>query len=134
MILTQTLMFDLDRGRYSILAYEDHQFWIMEREWKFNRRNVSCVPRDEYTLERHSSPKYPDTWAVIGDGVAHYASENKPRFACVVHQAVFPTDLEGCLAPALSIGAAGEALGSREAMDKLRLLLDREENHKILMQ
>ena len=123
MIFTMTKMFDMRQGRYSILALGDFSCWIMERDWLFNRPNVSCVPRDEYTLERHSSEKYPDTWALIGDGVSHHQTKGIPRFACVLHQAVYPIDLEGCLAPCLSINTTGVALGAREAMDDLRELL-----------
>lgn len=134
MILTMTLIFDLDRGRYSILAGDDWQLWIMEREWKFNRPHVSAVPRDEYTLERHNGTKYKNTWALIGDGVGHHASEGKPRSACVIHKALWPTDLEGCLAAAYSIGTSGEAIDSDEATKYLLGLLSKEDTHQVLMQ
>jgi hypothetical protein len=135
MILTMTKMFDMRQGRYSILAYGPMSWWIMEREWAFNRPNVSCVPRDEYLLEPHSSEKYPDTWALIGDGVSHYQQQGIPRFACVLHSAVYPTDLEGCLSPCLSLNTNGVALGGRESMDDLRDLFDSATGPiKILMQ
>ncbi len=96
----------------------DLTWWVMEREWNYNRPNVSCVPRDEYTLERHNTDKYPNTWALIGDGVSHQKSD-KPRFACVGHRAVYPSDLEGCFTVCLSINAVGMAIGSREAWDEV---------------
>lgn len=134
MILTMTKMYDYWGGRYSILAYHSERWWVMEREWQFNQRNVSCVPRDEYTLEEHSSKKYPHTWALIGDAVGHFANENKPRYACVMHTAVYPSDLEGCLTVCHSIGAAGAAIGAREAWDSVTKLFDSaSEPIKILM-
>jgi len=124
MILTMTKMYDYWGGRYSILAYQDEVWWVMEREWNFNKRNVSCVPRDEYVLELHHTKKYQHTWALIGSGVGHYAHENKPRFACVMHKAVYPSDLEGCMTVCHSIGAAGAALGAPEAWKLVRALFD----------
>jgi len=135
MILTMTHMFDMRQGRYSILSDGSLTWWIMEREWRFNRRNESCVPRDEYTLAKHTSPKYPDTWAFIGDAVAHYETSGVPRFACVMHQAVYPFDLEGCFTPCRSIGASGMAVDAPRAMSEVRDLLNKATRPiKVLMQ
>ncbi len=126
---------DMLNGRYSVLANGDWQCWTMEREWKWNRRNNSCVPRDEYLLDPHSSDKYPNTWALIGDGVSHYQEPNVPRFACVFHKATFPFDLKGCVTLAKSISAYGAAHGTREAMDEFRELMSKATGPvKILMQ
>ena len=120
-VLTMTHKFDEHNGRFSILANNDGSLlmWIMEREWKHNQQNVSCIPRDEYILEPHSGTKYQDTFALIGDGVGHYKDEGKPRFACVIHKAVFPYSLKGCLAPAKSIGPVTQAFESYEATETL---------------
>lgn len=135
MIFTMTHKYDLDQGRYSILACQDIQWWVMEREWKHNRRNVSCVPRDSYALESHSSTKYPDTWALIGPGVSHWEEEGIPRFACVLHRAVFPTDLEGCLTVCKSVDAYGMAIDAERAMHEFRAEMHRATGSiKILMQ
>lgn len=139
-VLTMTLKFQENRGVYSILSNTSGSLfmWVMEREWKHNQRSASCVPRDEYVFERHHGTKYPDTFALVGDGVGHLKSEGKPRFACCLHSAVFPTDLEGCLSGALSIGAAGNANGSEEATQALRAYLDQHTTEdrrvKVLMQ
>ena len=135
MILTMTHMFDLMGGRYSLLACGDEQWWVMERGWDFNRRNVSCVPRDEYSLVEHDTTKYPGTWAFIGDGVSHWDEPGIPRFACVIHSAVFPSDLQGCFAPAKAIGARGMTIDSRSATDELLALLEAADRPiKVLMQ
>lgn len=137
LVLTLTEMFNMAGGKYSILSDNGNfEMWIMEREWKFNRRNVSCVPRDEYVLERHNGKKYKNTYALIGDGVGHLPQEDKPRYACVIHRAVFPTELQGCLAPAESIDASGHTLRSEEATLRLLTFLDLYETEgiKILYQ
>ena len=95
-VLTLTHMFDHWGGRYSLLCDSDSfMTWVMEREWRFNQRHVSCVPRDEYVLEPHDGGKYKNTYALVGDGVAHWPHEGKPRYACVIHPAVYPSDLQG---------------------------------------
>lgn len=137
MIWTMTHAFDLLNGRYSILSgpgTDPFRCWIMEREWKFNEPNVSCVPRDEYTLQRHDGTNYQGTWALIGDGVGHGPDEGKPRFACVFHAATWPIQLKGCCAPAKSIAASGMAIDSPEVLETLLGILDREDSHRILMQ
>lgn len=137
MILTMTHMFDLLNGRYSILSgpgIDPFRCWIMEREWKFNEPNVSCVPRDEYVLQRHDGVKYSNTWALIGDCVGHFADEDKPRYACVLHDAKWPTELRGCLAPARSIGHSGMAVDSVGILEELIDMLNVHDTHQILMQ
>lgn len=125
-VLTLTHMFDYWRGRYSILSDEANlSVWVMEREWFLNRRGESCVPRGEYVLEPHNGTKYKNTYAVVGEGVGHTPEDGKARYACVFHAAVFPTQLQGCFAPAHSIGVAGAAIESREALEKLLAYFDR---------
>ena len=120
MILTMTTMFEMRGGRYSILSSNDsRRWWIMERCWDFNQRNVSCVPRDEYDLVKHNTEKYPHTWCVIGDGVSHWEEPGIPRYACVFHEAISPSDLEGCFAPALSITQFGDTVESEQATKDL---------------
>ena len=133
MILTMTEMFSMAGGRFSILAYGDVRCWIMEREWQFNRPGTG-VPKDEYRLERHDGVKYKGTFALIGDGVSHFKTLGIPRYACVIHSAGYPTNLKGCLAPAIGIGPHGTTIDSDEATAKLLADLDREDSHTILVQ
>jgi hypothetical protein len=124
MILTMVEMYAMRQGRYSILNYQDQSWWVMEREWYGNIRNVSSVPRGLYTLEAHSTDKYPHTWALIGLTVSHGPRLGIPRFACVLHRAVYPTELEGCLTVCKSVSATGHSIDSVTAMGEIRALLD----------
>lgn len=133
MILTMTEMYSMTGGRYSILAYGVVRFWIMEREWDFNRSGTG-VPKDEYRLERHNGTKYKDTWALIGDGVSHFETDGIPRYACAIHPADYPANLKGCLAPAIGISANGVTIDSDKATASLLADLDRENSHTILVQ
>ena len=128
-------VFDDFGGKFSLLEAGDVSLWIMEREWNGNRRNVSCVPRGEYELVRHHGTKYPDTWALKGLTVAGGAvpDRTKARFACVIHSAKHPTDLEGCLAPAEAISSHGQAINSRQATDSLLGILESAETHDLIL-
>lgn len=129
MQLVATRKFEDFGGVYSLLEWGDLSLWLMEREWNGNRRNVSCVPRGEYKLVRHHGTKYPDTWALVGltVGGGVHAIQGKSRYACVIHSAAFPSDLEGCLAPAEAIGSHGVAINSKQATELLLTKLDQVE-------
>lgn len=133
MILTMTEMYSMAGGRYSIIAYGSVRFWIMEREWAFNLPGTG-VPKDEYRLERHNGTKYKDTWALIGDGVSHIQTDGVPRYACVFHAADYPSNLKGCLAPALGISPNGVTIDSDKALASFLADLDRDSSHTILVQ
>lgn len=128
-------VFDDFGGKFSLLEAGDVSLWIMEREWNGNRRNVSCVPRGEYELVRHHGTKYPNTWALKGLTVAGGAvpDRSKARFACVIHSAKHPTDLEGCLAPAEAISSHGQTINSRQATDSLLGILESAETHDLIL-
>lgn len=128
-------VFDDFGGKFSLLEAGDVSLWIMEREWNGNRRNVSCVPRGNYKLVPHHGTKYPNTWALKGLTVAggDVPDRSKARFACVIHSAKHPTDLEGCLAPAEAISSHGQAINSRQATDSLLGILESAETHDLIL-
>ena len=115
--MTLTRMFELRGGTYGILNYGDSVCWVMEAGWQGNLPYVSCVPTGFYQLRPHNGERYQDTFAILGQTVGHTADDGGTRFACVFHAAAFPSQLQGCFAPAMSIGPAGMAIGSREALD-----------------
>ena len=135
MQLVASQMFDDFGGKFSLLEAGDVSLWIMEREWNGNRRNVSCVPRGTYELVRHHGTKYPDTWALKGLTVAGGAlpDRTKARFACVIHAAKHPTDLEGCLAPAEAIDSHGQSIDSHLATASLLAILETAETHDLIL-
>ena len=135
MQLVASQMFDDFGGKFSLLEAGDVSLWIVEREWNGNRRNVSCVPRGAYELVRHHGTKYPDTWALKGLTVAGGAlpDRTKARFACVIHAAKHPTDLEGCLAPAEAIDSHGQAINSHLATASLLAILETAETHDLIL-
>ncbi len=74
-------------------------FATCERIWNNNLPGRSAVPPGFYVLEPHTGIKYADTFALIGETVAHY--NNSPpdvsRYACVIHWEDDGRFLQGCI-------------------------------------
>lgn len=79
------------------------QLFSMERPWLNNAPSISCIPEGAYSLEAHSSAKYPQVWALVGDQVAHYPKTGVERAAILIHAANWVQELEGCVAPGFQI-------------------------------
>ncbi len=54
-------------GTFGVLFdYDGTPFCLtLEREWKDNKRNISCIPVGVYTCKRIDSPKFGDTFKVL---------------------------------------------------------------------
>lgn len=103
---------------------------ILECPWLDNRPNVSCVPEGTYHLEPHSSAKYADTWALVGETVSHWPS-SKPRSACVFHIGNWAKDTRGCLLPGTE-REVDMVVNSARAMELLRLAVMAEDQLPLL--
>ncbi len=61
-----------------------------------------CIPEGRYTLEPHTSTKFPaPIWAMVNEslGVYHEPQSFPSRFACLFgHVGNSPQDVEGCVA------------------------------------
>lgn len=108
-------------GTFGRLLIGDLELWTVERPWRNNEAGISCVPEGEYDLESHSSQKFPDTWALVGETVSHYEEDGKSRSAILIHVGNTMNDVIGCIAPGerLNDNAWG-VVASRRAMDALR--------------
>lgn len=73
-------------------------FWGLERSWKENRSNVSCVPTGVYTLVPWTSPKFGEIYTIVGGSVSPYPGTAARSF-CHFHAANRWGELLGCLAP-----------------------------------
>ena len=100
----------------------------------------SCVPVGRYDLVPFDSPKHPDCWALenelLGVSVANQRP-TVPRYACLIHKANWPKDVQGCIGPGLSLQHIYGELGvgsSGDAMDGLRLLLADDEPHTLTIE
>ena len=108
-------------GTFGRLIVGDLELWTVERPWQDNEPGVSCIPEGEYSLEPHNSKAHPNTWALVGDTVSHYADPNKPRSAILIHVGNTMADVIGCIAVGTGLNEhAWGITSSVKAMDALR--------------
>lgn len=108
-------------GTFGRLLIGDLDLWTVERPWKDNEPSVSCIPEGEYKLEPHSSQKFPDTWALVGETVSHYPEAGKARSAILIHVGNTMDDVIGCISPGEYLNEhAWGVLASKRAMDAWR--------------
>lgn len=80
----------------------------LERPWLRNPSGpgglpyTSCVPDGEYTLTSHNTQKHPDTFEMVNPllGVYNTKPVDQPwgRDECLIHNANYVHQLEGCIA------------------------------------
>lgn len=67
----------------------------VERPWKNNLPNISCIPEGEYRCIRVASPKFGDTFKIL---------DVRGRENCLFHWGNLSTDSEGCIIVGESFG------------------------------
>ena len=91
----------------------------LEKPWRDNKPNVSCIPSGVYVGINHMSPRHGQCIALVGGSVSLNPSKAQ-RFAILIHPANYESQLEGCIAPGLS---RHQDMVQR-SRDALSLLLD----------
>ena len=78
-----------DKGTFGVLITGGFPFALtLEREWKNNRRGLSCIPQGQYECARVTSPKFGETFQV----------ENVPgRTHILFHTGNLEDDSHGCI-------------------------------------
>ena len=76
-------------GTFGVLFDGDIPFCLtLEREWKDNEKNISCIPRGSYLCKRVQSPKFGDTFEVC---------DVPGRSHILFHRGNIEDDTHGCL-------------------------------------
>ena len=89
-------------GTFGVLSVGDHTWHIAEQPWNDNKPFKSCIPEGHYEVVKHSSPKFGRCFALIGEGVGLNKGDAH-RYAILIHPANWPDQVQGCLAPGLSL-------------------------------
>ncbi len=97
-------------------------FVTVEPPWVYNRPSVSCLPPGVYDLEPHHSEAYPHSWALVGDGVAHFDDGVSARSTCLLHVANWAHQLRGCIGPGSSIRMIQGTLGVSHSLLTMRAI------------
>lgn len=91
-------------GAFGRFIYGDFRAFTVERPWLNNRARESCIPEGKYTLQRYNSPKFGDTFAVVGGTVSLFPELHSTRSAILIHPANTMDDLLGCIALGSTLG------------------------------
>lgn len=106
------------------LTIQDHVFWIAERPWRGNKKEVSCIPTGSYTCKAYTSKRFGETFEI---------TEVPNRTYILFHVGNFPEkDSHGCLLVGSSLMAGKPAVSaSKNAMTKFREILKDVESFEI---
>jgi len=113
-------------GTFGELWANTYRFYTIEREWKDNQNNISCVPPGKYDLESFDSTRFGRTWCLVNHSLGVYKYNTNGRFAILFHPANYATDLAGCIGVGKDIMNNPKAgvTNSNAAFGKLKLILD----------
>ncbi len=76
-------------GTFGVLLYSGCPFAItLEREWKDNQPNISCIPAGAYTCKRVMSPTFGNTFEVM---------DVPKRSHILFHKGNLQDDSHGCI-------------------------------------
>jgi len=97
-------------GTLGVIKFADETFYTIERPWRDNALNVSCIPEGTYEVNWRESPRFGFTWEL---------QDVPSRTYILIHVANFPKDIQGCIGLGTSLMADRIAVSnSRNAMKK----------------
>lgn len=137
---TQQQVFTLQRfnvpkakGTFGYLTLGADKLFTAEQRWNNNIPHKSCVPTGMYELVPYQSPRYGSTYALRNHAldVGVFEGEAK-RFACILHAANWPSELEGCIAPGEGLGCLSLEFAVTSSTAALRKLKKYIEDNSIL--
>ena len=86
--------------------------FTIEKPWRDNQPNISCIPEGTYVVERYSGTKFKNVFQL----------KNVPgRSAILIHIANWAKEVQGCIGVGMKLSTAEYmVLNSGDAMDVLR--------------
>ena len=115
-------VFCLKESTVGVLKVKGKTFFTLERPWRQNKVNVSCVPCGEYVLsphgwELHSKVKFKRVWRL---------NEVEGRTSILIHAGNYHHDSFGCILVGNDVTirrCEATVLDSRNAIEELRTLI-----------
>lgn len=110
-----------DAGTFSSFYCKEFKCFMVERAWKNNKSNESCIPAGLYVCKWQRSPKF--GWC--------YEVTNVPqRGRILIHSGNYPWHSHGCLLPATRLGTMEghkAGLSSRPMVLKLNAFFEQQD-------
>lgn len=91
-------------GTFGRIIYGDFRAFTVERPWVNNTPRESCIPDGIYDMQWYNSPKFGQTWALLGETVSLFPESGKRRAAILIHAGNTMDDLLGCIALGATLG------------------------------
>ena len=87
----------------------DQICYTLEKPWRDNHRNISCIPAISYNVRTTESHRFQKPLFEV---------VNVPRRSGIrIHPANWQADLEGCIAPGEAVGYPGDQIGVYRSRD-----------------
>lgn len=115
-----------EMGTYSTLHRRDGSVvcCVVEKAWRNNEPNQSCIPEGTYDLYPHQSPKFGDCYALEKCALGVTRDGSGLRSYILIHKANTPSDLQGCLAPGVAFGTVNGEWGVSNSTDAFNALMN----------
>lgn len=102
MLLLERWAYTPQWGVFGWLTFDGKRYVTLEREWRGNMPERSCVPEGVYDLVWHYSQRWGRRLHLHGGTVAVTPSEmhdtDRKRWGCLIHPANWAHQLAGCIA------------------------------------
>jgi len=112
--------------------------FTVERPWLNNQAMISCVPAGDYLLDTHSSTRFGETFALVGETVSHWAKPGIARSTCLIHTANHWQQVNGCIGLGQALGFVDNqwaVLNSKKTVNEfLELLHSVKETHTLTIE
>lgn len=99
--------------------------WVANASFPAGVSGKSTIADGDFSLKKHTSPSHPDCYVMVNPslGVYHYDADVPPsqkawaRTVCLIHNANFARQLEGCIALGMSFGVIQDLAGDKAYHD-----------------
>ena len=102
---------------------KQYRLWTVEPGWAGNTPFLSCIPDGQYQMQAHDTPEHPASWII---------SPVPGRTGILIHAGNAAADSRGCICPGITRSDM-KVWQSRDAMDILNYVLQRDAQHTILI-
>lgn len=86
-----------DMGTFGRLTFNGFECYTVEKPWKDNRPEISCIPEDLYTANLYESP-------TPGRGIVWQLNKVPNRTFIQIHRGNTEDDVVGCIAVGKGLG------------------------------
>ena len=125
------------KGTFGTLELDGQVFFTVERPWENNLPFVSCIPEGDYSLIPYKSDKYGNVLVMVNNelGITHYKEPHSNRYACLIHTANYPHDVEGCIGLGDNyIEEKNMVTNSRQSIIDFYNIVSPEETHELIIE